>query len=147
MRHGDGEPLLVSYDGADGTRGINVVMRRDVGDAPRLKRRVESGRLFDLATPYGYGGWLVEGQDVEGLFRAYKRWCAKAGIVCEFVRFHPMFANHAACEGLYDVMPLGEVVRRPLESRGAVGQHDEHLSQQGAQGAKAGCGGAQRADG
>lgn len=116
MLHGDGEPLLVSYSGPDGTRGINVVMRRDVTDVPCLRGRVERGRFFDLATPYGYGGWLVEGRDVDGLFRAYESWCAQSGVVCEFVRFHPMLANQVACEGFYDVIPLGEVAYIDISS-------------------------------
>lgn len=109
-RHGDGEPLLASYNSPDGTHGINVVVRRDVADAPRLEGRIEHGRLFDLCTPYGYGGWLVEGSDLGGLFRAYERWCVRTGVVCEFVRYHPMMANHRVCANFYDVTPLGEVV-------------------------------------
>lgn len=116
MLHGDGEPQLVSYSGQDGTRGINVVMCRDVTDVPCLREHVESGRFFDLATPYGYGGWLMEGQDVDGLFRAYERWCAQSGVVCEFVRFHPMLSNHVVCEDFYDVAPLGEVTHLDISS-------------------------------
>ena len=118
--HGDGEPLLVSFDGADGTRGINVVMLRDVADDSRFADLIEHGRYFDLSSPYGYGGWLVEGEGADALFSAYERWCRRAGIISEFVRFHPMLKNHMVCEEFYDVVRLGEVVHMDLSSPEAI---------------------------
>ncbi len=113
--HGDGEPLLFSYD--DGaTRGVNVAMRRDVTTAPQLRGVLEEGRWFDLTTPYGYGGWLIEGDGADRLFRAYHGWLEGSGIVCEFVRFHPLAGNHEACRSFYEVVRLGEVVWMDLSS-------------------------------
>ena len=114
--HGDGEPMLVSYEGADGTRGINVVMMRDIADDSRFGGLIEKGRYFDLSTPYGYGGWLIEGDGADGLFAAYERWCRRLGAISEFTRFHPMACNHVACEGFYDVIRLGEVVHMDLSN-------------------------------
>ena len=113
--HGDGEPLLF-YAEAPGVRGINVAMKRDVAADPRFAGRIQEGKYFDLATPYGYGGWLIEGEDPGALFSQYEAYLLKNGFVSEFVRFHPMVGNHAACEGWYDVKPLGEVVHIELKS-------------------------------
>lgn len=113
--HGDGEPLLLSYD--DGcTRGINVTMKRDVAQDGRFRDKIPQGQYFDFATPYGYGGWIIEGEDPEGLFAAYEAWLHETGIICEFVRFHPMIQNHAQCGRFYDIVPLGEVVHMDLSS-------------------------------
>lgn len=114
--HGDGEPLLMHYEGADGTRGINVVMLRDIADDSRFEGLIEHGRFFDFSSPYGYGGWIIEGDDRAGLFAAYERWCRRTGIVSEFVRFHPMVGNHKSCVDFYDVVRLGEVVQMDLTS-------------------------------
>lgn len=114
--HGDGEPLMFHYEGADGTRGVNVAMLRDVADDGRFDGLVERGRYRDLTSPYGYGGWLVEGDGTDGLFATYERWCRRSGVVSEFVRFHPMVANQAACGGFYDVVPMGQVVHMDLSS-------------------------------
>lgn len=85
--HGDGEPLLFYYEG-EGVRGVNVVMRRDVAKDPHFSGRLPEGTHFDLATPYGYGGWLLEGEgDKSPLFAAYEAWCRENCIVSEFVRF------------------------------------------------------------
>ena len=58
--HGDGEPLLF-YGEADGVRGINVVMKRDIAADPHFAGSLPADTYFDFATPYGYGGWLLEG--------------------------------------------------------------------------------------
>lgn len=113
--HGDGEPLLFFYEGAE-TRGINVVMKRDVAKDKRFTGRIPEKQYFDLATPYGYGGWLIEGKENASLFDEYERWIEKNGIICEFVRFHPIVKNHELCYSFYEVIQLGEVVHMELSS-------------------------------
>lgn len=113
--HGDGDPLLFFYED-DGIRGINVVMKRDVAKDEKFMGMIEEGRYFDFATPYGYGGWIIEGEEIEGLFNAYESWLEKNGIISEFVRFHPLIKNHDACRSFYEVIRLGEVVHMDLSS-------------------------------
>jgi len=139
--HGDGDPLLFYYN--DGTnRGINVSMKRSIIEDPHFKGVLDDDRYFDLATPYGYGGWLIENIDrvlsshttivdeengeykakcsdadsLTWLFRDYERWCLRNNIVSEFVRFHPMIGNHRGLDSHYDIIQLGEVVHMDLSS-------------------------------
>lgn len=113
--HGDGEPLLFFYDDGD-TRGINVVMKRDVAKDKHFIGKLPENIYFDFATPYGYGGWLIEGKKTEPLFAAYEEWCRENGIISEFVRFHPVLANHVAASGAYDVIGLGNTIALDLSS-------------------------------
>lgn len=113
--HGDGDPLLFFFEDGS-TRGINVVMKRDVAKDERFKGLIEEDQYYDFATPYGYGGWIIEGEETENLFKAYSTWLEKNGIISEFVRFHPMIRNHEACKVFYEVIQLGEVVHMDLES-------------------------------
>lgn len=113
--HGDGEPLLFFYDDGS-TRGINVVMKRDVAKDKHFVGKIEESKYFDFATPYGYGSWLIEGEKTDELFKAYHSWCEKDGIISEFVRFHPMVKNHEKASPFYEVIQLGEVVHMDLES-------------------------------
>ena len=113
--HGDGEPLLFHYEDEQ-TRGINVVMKRDLADDPHFAGKIEKGVYFDFATPYGYGGWIIEGTNTEDLSKAYEAWVRDNGIISEFVRFHPMVQNHLFCEGFYDITQLGNVVHMVLSS-------------------------------
>lgn len=113
--HGDGEPLLF-YIQRNDTRAFTVVMKRDLADCEYFKGKVPHGEWFDFATPYGYGGWIVEGSATEEIFQEYSEWCYKNNIVSEFVRFHPVVKNHLACMNGYDVVQLGEVITMELDS-------------------------------
>ena len=113
MIHGDGEPLLILYEDG-GTRGINVVMKRDIAKDAAFAGSVPEGICYDFSTPYGYGGWLIEGKETEKLFRAYSEWIGEQGIISEFVRFHPMIRNHEQCMAFYETVRMGEVVHIDL---------------------------------
>ncbi len=113
--HGDGEPLLFYYDG-NNTRGINVVMKRDIANDIKFAGRIPEGKYFDFATPYGYGGWIIEGDDIEALFDAYLEWLKTNEIISEFVRFHPMLKNHGKSNVFYEIIQLGEVVHMDLDT-------------------------------
>lgn len=117
--HGDGEPILFYYEN-DNCRGINVVMKRDVALDKHFKGSLEENRYFDFATPYGYGGWLIEGSDYSDLFSTYERWCKDNGIVSEFVRFHPVLKNHIFSEKNYQVIELGETVAIDVSNKEAI---------------------------
>ncbi len=113
--HGDGEPRLI-YAETEGARGINVVMLRDVARDARFAGKLPEGVYFDIASPYGYGGWLIEGGDTAALFAEYEAWARENGIISEFVRFHPVLQNHEPCRESYDVLELGNTVTLDLAS-------------------------------
>ena len=110
--NGDGYPLLFYYRDKD-VRGINVVLKRDVADDIRFAG-LEKGKYFDFTSPYGYGGWIVEGEDYAPLFLKYEKWCLDNNIICEFVRFHPLIENQKYCLDSYNVIPLGQVISLDL---------------------------------
>ncbi len=116
FRHrGEGDPLLLYYQG-ESVRGINVVLKRDVAEDKHFAGQLPEGVYFDLTTPYGYGGWLIEGENGEELFSSYETWCRDNGIICEFVRFHPVIDNQSVAQGAYQVIPLGQTVMLHLDS-------------------------------
>lgn len=64
-------------------------LRRRISEVAGVKLDEE---LYDLETPYGYGGPLTNSNDEHFLKRAffeYKKHCRDKLIVCEFIRFHP----------------------------------------------------------
>ncbi len=113
--HGDGEPLLFYYEDGN-TRGINVVMKRDVSRDKHFHGALEENVYFDFATPYGYGGWLIEGENTAALMHEYEQWCQKNGIISEFVRFQPIIQNQELVRDHYSVIMLGETVTMDLSS-------------------------------
>ena len=111
--HGDGEPLLF-YGEADGVRGINVVMKRDIAADPHFAGSLPADTYFDFATPYGYGGWLLEGEgDPAPIFETYREWCKEHGIVSEFVRFSLFSSSRERFYG--EVIPRTNNVVRALD--------------------------------
>ena len=113
--HGDGEPILFYFECGE-TKGINIAMKRDIAENRHFQGKLSKSSWFDLATPYGYGGWLVEGRDKELLFTEYEIWCRKNRIVSEFVRFHPVLENHLAVDDVYETVPLGKTITMDLRS-------------------------------
>ena len=113
--HGDGDPLLFYYNNGM-TRGINVVMKRDIARDVRFVGKIHEGMYYDFSTPYGYGGWLFEGNGIMDALTSYEEWMKEAGIVSEFVRFHPMICNQEQVREFYDVIRLGEIVHMDLDS-------------------------------
>lgn len=115
--HGDGEPRLFYYDNPSlQVRGINVVMWRDISHFPAFKTILAPNTWFDIATPYGYGGWIIEGVQTACLFEAYEQWCKQHHVVSEFIRFHPLLKNHIPSAQFYQTVELGEVVAMDLSS-------------------------------
>lgn len=114
--HGDGEPMLFYYMD-EKLKGINVVMKRDIADDPFFTDKIARDTVFDLITPYGYGGWLIEGDgEKTELFSEYEKWCREHSVVSEFVRYHPMLNNVALAESCYDVIHLGKTIAMDLSS-------------------------------
>lgn len=117
--HGDGEPLLFYYEQGE-TRGINVVMKRDVAKIKFFSGIIGENQCFDFSTPYGYGGWIIEGENKVDLFQKYREWLEENSIICEFVRFHPMLKNHMKSRTFYEITQLGEVVHMDVSSPEAI---------------------------
>lgn len=85
--HGDGEPFLFYYNNGK-TKAMNVVMKRDIAKAEFFKDKIKENEYFDLSSPYGYGGFIIEGEEYQKVNEAYEKYCKENNIVCEFVRFH-----------------------------------------------------------
>ena len=117
--HGDGDPFLVYYQD-DFVRAIQVVFKRDVAKFPDFCGKIPERTFFDTVTPYGYGGFLIDGvfdkYSRDGLASLYAEFCRDAGIVSEFVRFHPLLENHILLDDMYFVVPMGSTISMDLSS-------------------------------
>lgn len=111
--HGDGEPLLLCFEhGAE--RMCYVVMRSDIADDPRFHGLLPAGRLFDLETPYGYGGPLTDAPlspEAQQIFMEELRaYCLEQRIVTQFLRYHPLLDNHGAVSPMTDTRYLRDTI-------------------------------------
>lgn len=118
--HGDGEPILFYYSD-DSIKAINVAMKNDIATDSKFNNLIPLNKLFDIATPYGYGGFLVEGNinsnSLEKLRIEYENLCKNEGIVSELVKFHPVLNNVGYQNNLYEIKNLGKTITIDLNSR------------------------------
>lgn len=111
--HGDGEPQLFYYN-ENGLRGIYVYM----------KRKTAMEGVYDSITPYGYGGFLLEGdeseENIKSLWKTYVEKMKSENIVDNFVRYHPVLANAIPMKVCSDVIDLGKTVAMDLTSEEVI---------------------------
>ena len=81
--HGDGMPLLIYYSN-EKLKAINVVMKRDIAEDKNFIGKIEKSTYFDIITPYGYGGWLIDGDVNDNTLAVfnneYSNWCVDNGL-------------------------------------------------------------------
>lgn len=110
--HGDGQPILVYYEG-DGLRGMCAFMLRDVSDIDWAEG-FEKGQYFDAVTPYGYGGWLMDGdcseKKLNGFWKEYEAFMKEQKIVCSFTRWCPWLKNQETMRGYSNIIDLGNTI-------------------------------------
>lgn len=116
--NGDGKPLLFYFEN-ETCRGINVVLKRDVSNDIHFNN-LKKNKYYDFTTPYGYGGWIIEGNDSTILFNEYENWCKENSIICEFVRFHPLIENQKYSLNNYNVIALGQVIAMDCSDSGLL---------------------------
>lgn len=118
--HGDGDPILF-YFVDEYIRAINVVMKRDIEKDINFRGLIQPNTTFDITTPYGYGGFLIEGEVNEKSIRKlndeYSSYCRSENIVSEFVRFHPVLKNSVMNKQIYEVVDLSSTITIQLESK------------------------------
>lgn len=117
--HGDGTPVLFYYETAQ-MRGIYAAMMRDVSKIDGFKGKIEEGTCFDLISPYGYGGFLLDGQvddeSLKALYDEFVQYMRDRHIVCNFTRYSPVLKNAEPMKRIFNVIDLGKTVAMDLES-------------------------------
>jgi hypothetical protein len=115
--HGDGDPVLLYYED-DSTRAINVAMIRDIARSRPFCDVLPPGKYFDISTPYGYGGFLIEGDNYQAVNEAYNRYCYEHGYISEFVRFHLLNGYQTYYDGIRELKSQNVIrnLELPLDS-------------------------------
>jgi serine/alanine adding enzyme len=76
--------------------------------------QIDGKQYYDIVTPYGYGGPLIIPMIVDTdecshelmaeFIKAFENYCCLNDIICEFIRFHPLYENALYCREMYDVI-------------------------------------------
>ncbi len=98
-----GQARWYLYDGKEGVVRHQFIVRE-------IPICLEDGPWYDIITPYGYGGPLIEkicegydkGDLIEAFEKAFSKYCEREKIVSEFVRFYPLFNNAIDFQKIYN---------------------------------------------
>ena len=86
---------------------------------------VDGKKYFDIITPYGYGGPIIENaSNKEALLKEYEKnftlYCNENNIVSEFVRFHPIIKNHEDFVNMYNAKYMRKTLVTKLDEEDPV---------------------------
>lgn len=90
-KNNEGTPILIYFQIGESFI-YNVVLLRKI---PNLQKKISNDNLcyFDLITPYGYGGPVIEGElsneSILDYYKHYYEFCENNNILTEFIRFNP----------------------------------------------------------
>ena len=117
--HGDGRPILIYYRN-DNLRGIYVAMKRSVSKLDFFAGKIPEDTVFDMVSPYGYGGFLLDGQvnedNLKKLQEEFTELMRQEGVVCNFTRYSPVLKNAIPMKNIFNVIDLGKTVAMDLSS-------------------------------
>ena len=117
--HGDGEPLLFYYHDVS-LRGVCVFMKRDIALSSAYDGLVAPQKYFDLINPYGYGGFIFEGNTSEKSLHTFKETFVSLlqheKIISLFIRFHPQIENERYLNSLFSPIEIGRTIEMDIQS-------------------------------
>lgn len=71
--------------------------------------KINQNKYFDIVTPYGYGGPIIENckagrkkELVKKYYKNFQKYCNDNNIISEFVRFHPIINNAEDFKKIYN---------------------------------------------
>jgi sugar O-acyltransferase (sialic acid O-acetyltransferase NeuD family) len=108
--HGDGRACCFVYHESPERLVLYPFHLRPIRDLP-LFRHLDRDWV-DLASPYGYGGYLASHADIDlgRFFKVFREYCRERQVVSELTRFHPLLGNHEYCRPFVPTQRLSEVV-------------------------------------
>ncbi|MBR7117522.1 MAG: peptidoglycan bridge formation glycyltransferase FemA/FemB family protein [Clostridia bacterium] len=115
------------YEKCESGKAIRYVYDSEFGRVSHLfiKREIPikaDKELYDITTPYGYGGPIIERvcdghtreELISGFEANFSEYCKSEGIVSEFVRFHPIFNNASDFKDVYSAIPIRKTLGTDL---------------------------------
>lgn len=101
-KNGDGVPFMAYLKGKNGYI-YNVFLKRNINEDENFKNIDLQEQLYDIITPYGYGGVKIKGNITEEekneFFKQFEDYCIENKIISEFIRLNPLEDNYKNYEG------------------------------------------------
>lgn len=118
-KNGDGIPFMAYLKGKNGYI-YNVFFKRNINEDEKFRNIDLQEQLYDIITPYGYGGVKIKGDITEeeknNFFKRFENYCKENNIVSEFIRLNPLDDNYKNYEGQdYEIVKNSNTVYIKLE--------------------------------
>lgn len=113
---GDGDPMLLFYE-QNGLKAMCALMKRSL-------KVYGVDDWYDLITPYGYGGFVFEGDmcgsNMNAFSEAFKQWVIEHRIVSIFYRFHSQLRTAENAHWYCDPIMLGHTIEMDLSDEDTI---------------------------
>lgn len=124
-KNGDGIPYMAYLNGKDGYI-YNVFLKRNINSDEKFKNIDLHEQLYDIVTPYGYGGVKIKGiiseEERNEFFKQFEDYCIENNIVSEFIRLNPLEDNYKNYKEDYEIENISKTVYIRLESKEQIWQ-------------------------
>ena len=110
----NGKSEIFRYEDENG-KITNQFLKREIPE------KIDGKVYYDLVTPYGYGGPVVEFSNnkeklLENYEKEFTKYCIENDIVSEFVRFHPIAKNYEDFRKMYNAEYMRKTLATNLEN-------------------------------
>lgn len=123
VQHGDGEAMLLYFRGEKG-RMCYSVHKRDIVEQEVFSEAFAPGTYYDLTTPYGYGGPLLEGcfndAQKQEFAQAFLDYCKQERIVAQLIKYHPLLQNHREFPAAQEVQEVKYTIAMDLADEATI---------------------------
>lgn len=112
--HGDGEPILFIME-KEKFKACYVAIKSDIAHSNLFGDELREHQLYDLETPYGYGGPMMEGESISDdnileYVNYIKEYCVQENIVTQFFRFHPLLDNGRKVQNVINTNSIKQTI-------------------------------------
>lgn len=97
----EGEKPILVYMRTDLGKMAYPFVLRDISYHSNFKGKIEKNKYFDISTPYGYSGHLIEAVNYDSkihiiklFYQKFADFCSDYNIVSEFIKFSPLLKTH-----------------------------------------------------
>lgn len=98
----NGKAEIFEYEDENGKISNQFILRE-------ISEKIDGIQYFDIITPYGYGGPILEkyrkekkAELIDKYYKNFKSYCDSKKIVSEFIRFHPILENAQDFKEIYN---------------------------------------------
>lgn len=129
----EGERPMMVYMKSSLGKVAYPFMLRDIAYHPSLIGKIENNRFFDITSPFGYNGPLINAYNreeknklIELFYTEFSLFCREYNIVSEFIKFSPILKNHEDMDSVVTITFLKKMLATNLDSLEQINKEIRH---------------------